>query len=238
MDDFKNFLDEWTETQRECERCIKFIALANEPDLNDNSKFVRFDELAAALHLVKEELSSEDRECLWGATKVSVPSQGFHTTASFDPTNENCQEWNTPNTVFQEPENGGYASDGLTYSTPEGYIKQMLDAYKAYDWPFMVNLYPYNDIMYGKPSHLPLAKNAKTGRKKCKYIPDYVLGKFGCGTKFASSLEERVAVIRTAMAKLGDYSDVEIIVSETGWRGDMAHKNDTKSIDYPGMQEA
>ena len=53
---------------------------------------------------------------------------------------------------------------------------------------------------------------------------------------FASNIEEKIAVVRTAMKKLGDYSDVEIVISETGWVGDPCESG-PKSQNFVKMQE-
>ena len=53
---------------------------------------------------------------------------------------------------------------------------------------------------------------------------------------FASNIEEKIAVVRTAMKKLGDYSDVEIVISETGWVGDPC-ESDPKPQNFVKMQE-
>lgn len=123
-------------------------------------------------------------------------------------------------------------------------MKKMLDIYKKNNWPFMLNLHPYFDVVNG---HSP----AKKG-KKCQFVSSFALGEeqslekleakasfieAGSDKKkkearkfkqpdFASAAEQKVAVVRAAMNKLGSYDDVEILISETGWQSDASEKGE------------
>ncbi len=62
------------------------IAFANGPDINDAAKFCRFEQLIVGLECMHHELTQEYRKQLWSHVKVGIPSLGFRTVASYDPT--------------------------------------------------------------------------------------------------------------------------------------------------------